>query len=104
MKGLLIALLAVPAYAAGPFLIFASDAAYTDPATLGLAQKYLSSQDYLGSLAVAREPQLKGIVPLEHQVEVNTSVAGLQTTVRRGCNPPAAALLYYQLNDTAANP
>jgi hypothetical protein len=83
MKKLLIALLIIPTavYAAQPFLIFASDAAYSDPATLPLVQRYLSAQDYLGYRAVTSTPQLRGFVSPAHQVEISASLAGLEENV-----------------------
>jgi hypothetical protein len=105
LKSLLIVLLAAPAaiYAAGPFLIFSADAAFTDPATLPLAQKYLSSQDYLGHRA-ALTRQLKGIVPAAHQVEILNGRASLQQTVQMGCGPQLPGVLYYMWGDPSVNP
>ncbi len=66
------------AHAATPFLIFSGDAAYTDSATIPVAQKYLLPQDYLGYEAVVRTPQLRGIVEATHQVSIAATVEGLR--------------------------
>lgn len=102
MKSLLMVLL-VPMLlrASDPFIVFASDAAYTDAATIPLAKKYLTSQDYIGREAVTRTPKLQGIVPPAHEVEIFTSVDAIQQAAQKGCGAGGPRLLIYQLNDVA---
>jgi hypothetical protein len=82
----------VPAAAAQPFVVFAADAAWTDPSVTPLAAKYLLPTDYLGLDAVTHVPSLSTVVNGNHTVLLDTSLAALQTDRKHGAN----TILYYQ--------
>ena len=103
MKTVLAALLLAgsSAYAAEPFLIFAADAAYTDPATLPVMAKYLASADYLGYRAVTERPELGGVVAAGHLVQISSSYGDIQQKVELGCGSTSPRIIFYQWGDPA---
>jgi hypothetical protein len=92
------------AYGADPFLIFAADASYTDTATLPVLAKYISQPDFLGYRAVSKQPELRGMVPPAHLVQISSSLSDIQEKLQLGCGPNSPHVIFYQWGDPAYTP
>lgn len=106
MRILLITLLAASsiAHAAEPFFTFAMESKSFDSTTMSVVAKYFSPTDYLGRRAVIKSSELTDVVPMSHQIQFSSDIAGIQQYMQRGCTPTTPGVFFYHWGDPGKTP